>query len=221
MYGHLAIFDAPAKVDSAVEGQFIERIARGAFRKTISENRRSIQVLYDHGKDPRFGRRPIARLTDLREDERGVYFEAEVLDTGTNREELIPGLRAQVFGSSFSFRPTKKPTIEHSPRASDINPDRWPEVTVTELRMSEFGPTPFPIYDTNPVGIRSITDEYLLAQLASDPERLRALFDRVGFALPKSEPAAATPTTGAAPQPAAPSTPPLSEQEWQQWLRNI
>jgi len=220
MHGYLAVFDAPGKVDSAVEGRFIERISAGAFKKTIAERSKAIRVIYDHGRDSRFGRRPIAKLTDLHEDARGVYFEAEVLDTSDNRDALLPGLRAGLYGSSFSFRATKPPSVAHPSRSTTENPDKWPEVTIHELQMSEFGPTPFPIYDTPAVGIRSITDEYLMAQFADDPERLRALIDRLGIALPASEPDPSTPTEGAAPSPAAPITP-VSDKEWHQWLQSI
>lgn len=219
MFGYLARF-APshARIDSAMEGQFIERIAPGAFKKTIADNRRSLKVLYDHGKG-RFGRDPIASINVLREDQRGVYFEAELLDTPEIRNELIPRLRAKVLGTSFSFRPTKKPIVEYPTRATDENPDQWPEVTVTELAMKEFGPTPFPHYADATVGLRSITDEYVATQLASDPERLRALLEQVGIALPKPEPASATPVAEAAPAPTP--IPQLSKQEWQTWLRSI
>jgi HK97 family phage prohead protease len=184
MFGHLALFNEWAKVDSVVEGRFIERIAPGAFAKTIAESRSRIQPIYDHGRDVQFGRRPLGKITELREDERGVYYEVGLFDTPLIRSELLPGLSGGAYGASFRFRPTKRPTTNYSPPRSAYNPQQWPEVTVHELEMAEFGPTPFPVYAGATAGARSMTDEIVMAGFARDPEYLRSLMAAAHVALP-------------------------------------
>lgn len=185
MRGHLALFNVPAIVDSRVEGQFIETIAPGAFKKTISEQRSRMRVIYDHGQDPSFGRHPLGPIQELHEDERGVYYEVPLLDNDWTKN-LIPGLRAGVYGASFRFRPTQMDR-KRPKAATPENPDRWEERTVRQLEMVEFGPTPFPVYEGATAGMRSMTDEYRAAQLGL-------------LALPTPEPPG-TPAAEAAPRP--------------------
>ena len=40
-----------AEIESVAEGHFMERFAPGAFRKTFTENRDNIKVLFQHGRD--------------------------------------------------------------------------------------------------------------------------------------------------------------------------
>jgi HK97 family phage prohead protease len=180
MVGYLAVWNDRAKVNSQVEGRFIERVMPGAFMKTIKENRNRMRVIYDHGQDPRFGRHPLGPIQELKEDQRGVYYEVPLLDTSNNRD-LLPGLRAGVYGSSFRFRPTKMDPPVYPLRATPENPERWEERTVRELEMVEFGPTPFPYYPGATAGIRSMTDEYRSRQLGIDPDELRVHLARTAL----------------------------------------
>ena len=60
-----------AEIESVAEGHFMERFAPGAFRKTFSENRDNIKVLFQHGRDMSVGQQPIAVLADVGEDADG------------------------------------------------------------------------------------------------------------------------------------------------------
>ena len=58
LFGHFARFNEWTEIDSWFEGNFMERIAPGAFKKTLRElNQR---VLLEHGQDPQLGNKPIA-----------------------------------------------------------------------------------------------------------------------------------------------------------------
>lgn len=191
MRGHLAVFGEWASIDSHIEGQFMESVAPGAFARTIDRNRSRLRVIYDHGQDPNFGRRPLGPIKTLREDERGVYYEVPLLNTSYNKD-LIEGLReAGMYGASYRFKPLKMNRSQPS-KASDHNPDMWEERTITELEMAEFGPTPFPYYAGTTAGVRSMTDEYRSRQLGIDPDQLRAILTHQ--ALPLSEPEAVPPS---------------------------
>jgi HK97 family phage prohead protease len=143
--GHFAVFNQWTRIDSVSEGRFLERIAPGAFAKTIAENRGAMRVLFQHGRDPNIGEKPLGIPTVLREDEQGVYFEVPLFDTDYVRE-LLPALRAGAFGSSFRFRVVRE-SNDPAPARSLYNPEGLRERTIREARVMEFGPVTFPAYE--------------------------------------------------------------------------
>jgi HK97 family phage prohead protease len=151
--GHFAVFNEWAEIESVADGRFLERIAPGAFAKTIAERRDKIKVLFQHGRDPSIGGKPLGTPTVLREDERGVWFEVALFDTSYVRE-LLPGLRAGAYGASFRFQ-TIHDNIDRSPRASRYNPQAIPERTIREAKVFEFGPVTFGAYDGATASARS------------------------------------------------------------------
>ncbi len=189
--GYFSMFNDWYPVSSVYEGEFMESIAPGAFTKAITDSKRSLQALYDHGQDQHIGRKPLGPIRELGEDERGAFYEVELLDTSYNRD-LLPGLRSGVYGSSFRFNVVKD-EFDPAPQRSAYNPDRLPERRVREVKLLDIGPTPFPVNPSATAGVRSMTDELLITQLASDPERLRSLLTSKDIALPPVEPVSATP----------------------------
>src|SRR6266496_817556 len=79
MNGHFAVFDEWTEIDSVWEGNFMERIAPGAFKKTFRENRDRIRALFQHGQDPQIGDKPLGPVQTLREDEVGAFYEVPLL----------------------------------------------------------------------------------------------------------------------------------------------
>lgn len=174
LHGHFAVFDNWTEIDSIWEGNFLERIAPGAFKKTFAEQ--TPKVLYDHGQDPSIGNKPLGPIKSLSEDERGASYEVELLDTSYNRD-LIPALRAGLLGASFRFRVMRE-DIDKEPGESDHNPKGLPERTIREAKVMEFGPVTFPAYKEATAGVRSLTDEYIMRGFLEHPERLRALLQK-------------------------------------------
>lgn len=162
--GHFAIFNEWTEIDSMWEGRFMERISPGAFRKTFKEARHSIRVLFQHGRDPQVGDKPLAKITDLREDGTGAFYEASMLDTAYN-QDILPGLEAGLYGASFRFRVLKEEFDEKAKRSS-YNPEGLPERTITEAAVREFGPVTFPAYAGATAGVRSLTDRYKFGEEA-------------------------------------------------------
>lgn len=159
LHGHFAVFNQWTEINSVYEGRFLERIAPGAFKKTIRENRGNVKVLFQHGRDPQIGDKPLGPINTLREDgDIGVAYEVPLLDTSYNRD-LIPGLEAGLYGASFRFSVVRE-EINDKPRRTKTNPDGLPERTVTELRLAELGPVTFPAYTGATAGVRSLTDEF-------------------------------------------------------------
>lgn len=158
LHGHFSVFDRWYEIDSVMEGRFLERVSPGAFRKTFSEQRSAIKVLYDHGNDPQLGNKVLGSISELREDRIGAYYEVDLHDTSYVRD-LTPGLEAGEYGSSFRFRVVKD-EWDDEPKRSGHNPEGLPERSILEVRVYEFGPVTFPASPSATAGIRSLTDEF-------------------------------------------------------------
>jgi HK97 family phage prohead protease len=191
--GHFARFNEWTEIDSVFEGHFLERVAPGAFARTIASGKP--KVLLNHGNDT-LGKTPIGKVAELREDDEGAYYEVELF-RGLP-EHVVDGLKEGEYGASFRFSALVDERDER-PARSDHNPEALPERTLTEVRLHEFGPVTFPAYEgaTAQAAMRSITDEMreqelatLVRRLAEKPEMLRELISRLDEAEePVEEPA--------------------------------
>ena len=185
MFGHFAVFNRWTTIDSFWEGRFLERIAPGAFKKTMKENRDTIKCLVEHGYDPAIGKRALGTIDELKEDDTGGYYEVSLVDAQDVRELILPRLRVGLYGASFRFSVMREEIVEE-PDQSEDNPHGLPERTIKECRLFEFGPVTFPAYADATAGARSLTDEFcpaaimardraaLVRRMDVDPE-LRAL----------------------------------------------
>jgi HK97 family phage prohead protease len=182
MHGHFAVFDRWTEIDSWFEGRFLERLAPGAFKKTMREQRDGMRVQFDHGYDSFVGDSLLGPIDDLREDDEGAYYEVPLLDTDYNRDRILPMLqgrlisgeqRGSLLGASFRFRVVKDEWL-NEPKKSDHNPEALPERTIKEVRLYEFGPVVFPAYAEATAGVRSLTDHYLQRRLAREGQAERA-----------------------------------------------
>jgi HK97 family phage prohead protease len=154
MTGHFAVFDTWSEIENPTEGHFLERIAAGAFAKTFAESRDRIRVLFEHGHDATCGDKPLGVIKQLAEDERGAAYKVQLLDSANYVSDLIPGLRAGLFGASFRFK-TIRERFDPRPARSSDNPDGLPERTLTEVAVREFGPCTFGAYDGATSAVRS------------------------------------------------------------------
>lgn len=176
LHGYFIRFGEPTEIDSLFEGRFIERIAPGAAKKTLKENRDSIKILFDHGHDPSIGSKPLAK-PDLEEDDQGVRYEGELFDTSYNRD-LVPALESGQLGASFKFRVVKE-SFDEEPESSDDNPEGLPERTIEELKLYEGGPVVFPAYEGATAGVRSrsLTDRMFVERAKEDPSKVPELVE--------------------------------------------
>jgi len=179
LFGHFAVFDEWAEVDSVYEGHFLERVAPGATLKTIAENRSAMKVMFHHGMDPTLGKQLLGTIRELREDDVGPYYEVDLFDGIPPL--LLAGLRAGEYGVSYRFSIINDHFVQRPP-ASEHNPQGLPERTVLEMRVKEFGPTPMPVQDKATAGVRSLTDDVFVERLRHDPAKAAAFGVRVdGF----------------------------------------
>ncbi len=184
LFGHFARFDVWNEIDSWYEGRFLERVAKGAFRKTMREQRDRIRVQFDHGYDAYVGSAPLGPIETLREEDFGPYYEVPLLDAEYNRERILPMLQGRtldgrqlgsLLGASYRFRVTKEEWVEPR-KATDANPEKLRERTIREVTLYEFGPVVFPADPGATSGARSIclTDHYLERQAARTGQAARA-----------------------------------------------
>lgn len=162
------------EIDSYWEGRFLERTQKGAFRRTINAlGPAGVKVLFNHGRDMQIHAKVLGVATVLEERDTSPYMEVPLLDTTYNRD-LVPGLRAGAYGSSFMFEVMAESWI-HEPGASDHNPEGLPERTITEIKLYEAGPVTWPANPDATAGLRSGVD-WLMDELAErDDEQHREL----------------------------------------------
>ena len=156
--GRFSEFGRWYRVSSKMEGDFLERVAPGATADTIRDNRDAMRVLFDHGMDAQIGNKVLGPIESLAERSDGPHYEVPLFDTSYNRD-LLPGLKAGVYGASMRMRVTGDEWDDH-PARSDANPDGLPERTITAMKVLEFGPVTFPANPGASAQVRSGTDEF-------------------------------------------------------------
>jgi HK97 family phage prohead protease len=187
LYGIFSEFNTWYEIDSFWEGSFLERVAPGAFARTITEDRASMRVLFDHGMDPALGFKPLGPIRTLEERTEGPYYEVDLLDTDYNRDFIIPALAGRLMdgtdagsqlGASFRFQVLAE-AWEDEPDPAPHNPQGLPERTIQRARVFEFGPVTFPANPGATAGVRSLSDTFL-ARLRSDRRFFTDFTERVG-----------------------------------------
>jgi len=183
------------EVNSWYEGRFLERVKRGAFKQTIRANKRDngtfgVRSLFNHGSDFQIGHKLLGTTTKLREADDSPEMLVDLYREASYVRDLIPGLRAGEYGSSFMFE-VLNDRWSHEPERSEWNPEGLPERTIEEVRLYEAGPVTWPANPAATAGLRSAggTDWWIERMRSQDPERVRdmlGLFDafRAGNRLP-------------------------------------
>jgi HK97 family phage prohead protease len=135
--GYAAVFN-----DASVPLPFIETIAPGAFRKTLSETP-DVRLLINHEGLP-LARTKNGTMT-LTEDDRGLYMDAEIADTNEGRDLYKLVERGDVDQMSFAFRVIRQKWSE----------DRTTR-TLTEVSLADgdVSVVTYPAYPTTTVEAR-------------------------------------------------------------------
>lgn len=183
LFGHAAVTDTWTELHDFF-GSFRERVAPGAFKKTLAE-RGVPKVLFNHGRqEPK----PIGVATRAEEDDTGLYIEAELFTDADYVSELLPALRAgAIDGMSFMFD-----VLEESWTWADSSDSGLDERTIHQVRLYEAGPVVWPAYEQTDVGIRTV-DPDLTRDLDADGRRLVAELCRTS---PAAAARLAAPTQG-------------------------
>lgn len=164
-----AVFDRPVPIRDQW-GEYQEQIARGAFRKTITERGLNFGVFYNHartihGDSSDTFSLPLGAPVEVREDARGLVTVTRYNATPLADQVLESIRNGDIKGQSFSGRFVK----------SDPEPPRYgwradpdgslTRVTRTEVDMLEYGPTPFPAYNEAAIlGVRAMLQDMITPQ---------------------------------------------------------
>lgn len=124
---------------TTIAGEWRERLAKGAFSRTLRE-KPDVVMLLDHDSGRVLGRTSAGTL-ELREDAVGLYFNLNV-DESTPEGQTALGTitRRDISGCSFGFRVR----AEHW----DDGGRRLPLRTITDVDLFEITATAFPAYPT-------------------------------------------------------------------------
>lgn len=161
-----AVFNDWTEINSLFEGRFMEQFSARSMDHTIANERDQMRVLFQHGRDPQIGSKPLGPIDQLEAKRDGAWSYVPLLDTAYNRE-LLPGLRAGLYGASMRFSVLEE-SWNKKPDRSDHNPEGLPERTVLQASVPEHGPVTFPAYSKTTAGVRSLTDQFLGLDLHHD-----------------------------------------------------
>jgi HK97 family phage prohead protease len=147
--GHAAVFGS----ESGDLGGFREVIQRGAFRKVLKRDNLDVAALFNHDQNQILARTTNGTLT-LREDPRGLVYEATVADTSYGRDLKVLLERGDVSQSSFAFR------VRAEGQVWTDAPDGTMIRTITEFDdLLDVSPVVFPAYsDTTSVALTRGSD---------------------------------------------------------------
>ena len=164
----LAPHDQWAEIQSVTEGHFMERFTKTAYRKTLADH--LPKILFNHGKDPQIGEKPISTTDEAGVDEISPFARGQILDGLP--ELVVDGLRKGVYGASHRFSVVRESWVDN-PLGGAHNPGKLPERTITEAQLFELGPVTWPAYAQASASLRSVTDEYrepVAPSLDAEPE---------------------------------------------------
>lgn len=126
---------------------FREKIAPGAFSKTLGEKRRDIRMFLNHNVDQVLATTKAETLS-LVEDQKGLRVEAKLPDTGAGRDLAYLMKRGDVDSMSFGFQTVRDEW------SSDLTTR-----TLLEVRLFEVSPvTGWPAYTGTSAAVRTLAE---------------------------------------------------------------
>lgn len=148
--GYAAIYNSPTTIRDWWGDEFLEEIAQGAFEKSLNED--NVRALYNHNPDHILGATKSGTLK-LISDSKGLRYELELPNTQVANDLYESVKRKDIEGNSFGFK---------------VRSDVWSKVeqegkeimkrTLTDVKLIEISPTPFPAYSDTEVDCRSLEE---------------------------------------------------------------
>jgi HK97 family phage prohead protease len=165
--GHAAVFDEWTQIGPKDYG-FQERIARGAFRKVLSDGA-DVRFLINHDGLPLA--RTAAGTMTLKEDTKGLRVDADLAPTTLANDLAVLLERRDISQMSFGFR-VGKHEVEHDEENDEVRR------TITEFSdLYDVSPVTFPAYEGTDAALRAaLAGEMTEAQRAT----LEALAGEIG-----------------------------------------
>lgn len=148
-------------------GEFYERVAQGAFTKSLEEN--TIKALWNHRSDYVLGSTKNNTLR-LQEDATGLRFEIDLPNNSWGKDAFESIQRGDVDGVSFGFR-VRKDAWTYV-RDEDVY-----ERTLLDIDLREVSPTPFPAYPDSQVSKRDMEGLDFIPREKRHAEKAKLLFE--------------------------------------------
>ncbi|MGV0982633.1 MAG: HK97 family phage prohead protease [Polynucleobacter sp.] len=163
--GYASVWDKPSYPIGGPRG-FVERVKRGAFTETLKDGRNDTIILWHHNPMYIVGRRSVNTLT-LREDDKGLYFEAIPPNTTWANDLAISMDRGDIASMSIGFNTVRD---FWSPDGSKRD--------LLEVKLPEISITGTPAYPSTSASIRALANGMNLdafEEMISQLERGEAL----------------------------------------------
>jgi HK97 family phage prohead protease len=126
---------------------FVERVAPGAFSKTVAEA--NVVGLFNHEPDNLLGRSSSGTLR-MAEDDKGLRYEIDLPPTQLGRDTAALLRRGDLVGSSMGFRVLQDQWSETD--------DGYPLRTIQEVALRDVGPVTFPASSATEASLRSLAE---------------------------------------------------------------
>lgn len=166
--GYAAAFDQWADIG----GMFRERVAPGAFARTIREQ--DVAFVFNHNESTVMARRQAGTLR-LDEDSYGLHVEADLDERDDDARQLITKIEASnVYKMSFSFRAVRD--------EFDFDADP-PERDLNEVQLYDVSPVVFPAYEGTDAKLRAEVRSMLTLRGLELPESAAERADRFAEAI--------------------------------------
>jgi len=119
--GYAAVYDSPWSPSLVEDMGYVEKVARGAFRKALGRAG-NVPLLREHRRHDMLATTRNQSLR-LRDEAKGLYFEADLPKTQLGNDTLEQVKRGDVWGVSYGFssNPKTDSTYEQDPPSRTIN----------------------------------------------------------------------------------------------------
>lgn len=184
---HVAVgYAARFKALSQNLGGFVERIAPGAFTRTIEEQ--DVVALRDHDTSRLLGRKSAGTLR-MSIDDQGLRYEIDLPDTTEGRDTRVLLERGDLIGSSFGFV-----VMDEDWGETDQG---FPLRTLKQVSLRDVGPVTFPAYSSTSAAFERLArtrgiDHGDLVR-AAEANELRSMIFDAGDGEPAARPAPVPP----------------------------
>lgn len=158
--GYAAVFNSDSVEFSGWEKPWVERIAPGAFKRSLAEAP-DVVALWSHRADAPIARAP--KTLRVEEDGEGLKVEISLADTSRNRDLLADVRSGSVDAMSFGFQARSTKWDEGKER--DVR-------TLLDVDLFEVSAVVFPAYPATSLSARSLVCRAAGADLDAEMQRV-------------------------------------------------
>lgn len=163
LYGYAAVFD----VETVIAGYFREKIAKGAFKKTLKDGA-DVRHLFNHDPSQVLARTKSGTLV-LAEDDEGLAFEVSLNPDDPDAIRVVEKVRrGDVDQASFAFRVIREEWVEPE------GPRDLPLRIIKEAALFDTSTVTYPAYEAATSLVRSAGLEVLRNAMHLSAEELAA-----------------------------------------------